>query len=334
MAALLGGAAVHGQSLNPATFVALSSSVVRIEANGASGRLSIGSGITVAPAVVVTNCHVTREATAVRLSGSGRLWEVTDQVADTQHDLCFLRAPEWRGKSVVLGNSLMRRPGERVAALGFTGGTSVSLRFGRIVALHSFDVGNVIESNAAFTSGASGGGLFDAGGALIGLLTFRSRGSGGNYYALPAEWVRDRLPAESQWSELRPLAGARPFWQDDADALPYFMRSELLESEGRWSALLDLANHWSAASPHDAEPRVARGKALQNLQQPRAAAAAFQDALQLAPDDSAAWYGLAIAYSALGDKPALREAQAKLESLDDDLAAAFKRQVARSPGTD
>jgi hypothetical protein len=329
MAALLCAAAVQGQSPNPATFVALSSSVVRVEANDASGRLSVGTGVTVAPAVVVTNCHVTREATVVRLSGSGRLWEVTDQIADTQHDLCFLRAAEWRGKSIVLGNSVMRRPGERVAALGFTGGTSVSLRFARIVALHSVGVGNVIESDAAFTSGASGGGLFDAGGALIGLLTFRSRGSGGNYYALPAEWVRDRLPAESQWSELRPPVGACPFWQGDADALPYCMRRELLESEGRSSALLDLADRWTVASPQDAEPLVARGKASQKLHRPHAAAAAFRVALRLAPDDPAAWYGLAIAYSALGDKPALREARAKLESLDGDLVASLDHDIAQ-----
>ena len=79
------------------------------------------------------------------------------------------------------------------------------MRFGRVQALHSFDGGRVIESDTAFTSGASGGGLFDATGKLVGLLTFRSKARGGSYYSLPVGWIRDRLPRAGDWAEVGPL---------------------------------------------------------------------------------------------------------------------------------
>jgi serine protease Do len=326
---LVCAAAAAGQPLSPSTFVSLSGSVVRVEAGGGDGRLQLGTGVTVAPAVIVTNCHVTRDGAGIRIVGSGRVWNVSGQYADTLHDLCFLRVPDWRGSPVVLGTSEALRLGQPVAALGFTGGAGIGLKFGRVLALHSLDAARVIESDTAFTSGASGGGLFDAGGALVGLLTFRLRGSSRSYYSVPVEWIRERMPSDSQWTELGPMHGAPPFWQGDAETLPYFMRVAPLDAQGRWAALLDLADGWSSAQPQDAEPLLVRAKALQKLDRPRAAVVAFNDALRLTPDDPAAWYGLAFAYASLGDEAALRGAQAKLGSLDEALAADLDVQLSR-----
>src|SRR5450631_2613747 len=100
---LLQGSIAFAQTLQPAVFVSVSGSVVRIEADREQGGLSVGSGVTIAPSVVVTNCHVTRDAAAIRISGGGSLWEVTGQFADGAHDVCFLRAPTWSGRPVRLG---------------------------------------------------------------------------------------------------------------------------------------------------------------------------------------------------------------------------------------
>jgi len=182
------------QTLQPETFAPLRGSVVRVEADRERGDLVLGTGITVAPGIVVTNCHVTRDATTIRISGGGSLWGVTGQYADGNHDLCFLRAPGWLGSPVVMNERDSLELGQAVAAIGFTGGTGMSLRFGSVRALHSFDGGRVIESDTAFTSGASGGGLFDATGALVGLLTFRSRRESGSYYSLPVRWIPTACP--------------------------------------------------------------------------------------------------------------------------------------------
>jgi serine protease Do len=332
-AAILFAPPASAQVLQPATFVPVSSSVVRVEAEREQGELSVGSGVTVGPAIVVTNCHVIRNAATIRISGSGRLWEVTGQYADADRDLCFLRAPAWQGKPAVFGETDSLQVGQEVAAIGFTGGSGRSVRFGRIQALHVLDGGRVIESDTAFTSGASGGGLFDGSGALIGLLTFRLRGSSGNYYSLPLRWISDRLPTPDQWTGVHSLHDAVPFWQRDIATLPYFMRAAPLHATGRWAELVELTERWSAANPGDAEPLRVRGDALQQLDRQQAAVSAFTEALRLAPDDSSAWYGLALAYAAIGNTVASRHAESRLAELDGYLAAQLHNELARLAGS-
>jgi hypothetical protein len=329
LAALLGSNVGVAQVLQPATFVAVSASVVRVEAAHEKGGLAIGSGVTVAPAIVATNCHVTRDAVSIRISGGGRLWAVTGQFVDGTHDLCFLRVPGWTGRPAVLGEGDSPRLGQSVAAIGFTGGTGKTLRFGHVKALHLLDDGRIIESDTAFTSGASGGGLFDASGALVGLLTFRLRASGGNYYALPVRWISEGLPAEGQWSDIQAPRDANAFWQRDAQSLPYFMRAAPLYVEGRWAELVALTERWSAADPRDAEPLRFRGAALQRLDRPAAAVDAYAEAVALGPDVPSAWYGLALAYAAVGNSLASERAGSRLADLDQDLAAELHDELLR-----
>jgi hypothetical protein len=329
MASLLQSFVAAAQVLQPATFVAVSASVVRVEAGGEQGRLSIGSGVTVAPSIVVTNCHVTRDAATIRIAGGGSVWVVTGQYADGVHDLCFLRAPTWSGQPARLGERESLQVGQAVAAIGFTGGTGKTFRFGRVQALHSLDGGRVIASDTAFASGASGGGLFDASGRLVGLLTFRMRGSSGSYYSLPVRWIRDRLPAEGQWTDIHPLHDAMAFWQRDVETLPYFMRAAPLYAEGRWAELIELTERWSAADPRDAEPLRFRGEAMRKLDRPEAAVSAYTEAVALGPDVPSAWYGLALAYAAIGNSAASERAGSRLADLDRDLAAKLHGEIER-----
>jgi len=332
-AALLPAAAV-AQGLQPATFVSVSDSVVRVEGSREQGRLSLGSGITVAPSIVVTNCHVTRDAQVINISGGGRLWPATAQFADEAHDLCFLRVPGWNGRPAVLGGRESLRLGQPVAAIGFSGGTGRTLRFGQVRALHALDGARIIESDTAFTSGASGGGLFDATGALVGLLTFRLRASGGNYYSLPVRWISEGLPADEQWTDIQPSHDTVAFWQRDAASLPYFMRAAPLYVEGRWVDLIALTEQWSAADPRDPEPLRFRGEAMQRLDRPAAAVGAFNRAIALGPDVPSAWYGLALAYAAVGDVEAAERAGLRLAALDRDLALHLHDEVLRLHGSE
>ena len=307
-------------SLQPATFVTLQASVVRVQATSERGALSVGTGVTIAPAIIVTNCHVTRDAAAIRVSGGGRLWDVTGQYADANHDLCFLHAPHWQGPPVVLGERDALHLGEAVAAIGFTGGTGLSLRFGTVRALHAFDGGRIIESDTAFTSGASGGGLFDSAGSLVGLLTFRTRGETSTFYALPVGWIRDGLLTAGQWDAVHPLSDGMPFWQRDLATLPYFMRAPPLYAEGRWSELIELTERWSASDPRDAEPLRVRGDAQRKMDRNASAVVSYSGALHIAPDDARAWYGLALAYAGLGDAAALKRTESMLAGFDPALA--------------
>jgi hypothetical protein len=283
-------ASAWSQPLSPALFLPVAASVVRIEVEREQGGLAVGSGVTVAPSVIATSCHVVRDATGIRVAGSGAAWSVDGEHADLRRDICFLRVPAWHGKPVALAASKAPRSGAPVVALGFSGGAAISPRFGHILALHALDDARIIESSAAFNSGSSGGGLFDAGGELIGLLTFRLRDSVASYYSVPVQWVRERIPDEGQWARVQPLRGTLPFWQaESTEELPYFMRAAALGAQRAWSGLLALCDQWSAAHPYEIEPLLVRARALQELHQHEAAAAAFEDALQKSPDEATAW---------------------------------------------
>jgi hypothetical protein len=317
------------QRLVPATFIPVSTSVVRVEASRGQGRNSIGSGVVVGLSVVVTNCHVTRDATAIRISAAGQTFEVTGERADGAHDVCFLRMTGWQGKPVTLANENEPRLGDPVAAIGFTGGIERSLHFGRVRALHLYEGARVIQSDAAFTSGASGGGLFDDHGRLLGLLTFRSREPRSGFYALPVQWIVERMPADDQWAEIAPLADATPFWQRDVVTQPYFMRAAWLGAQQRWPDQIELTAAWAKAEPDDAEPLRLRGDALRALDRGKSAIQAFNEALRLEPDNPLSWYGLALAYASIGDVAASEEAQSVITTLDDDLATSLRDEIAR-----
>jgi len=316
------------QPLLPSAFLPVAASVVRVEASRQQQGNSIGSGVVVAPSIVVTNCHVTRDATAIRISASGQLFEVTGQHADGAHDVCFLHVPGWQGKVATLAVENDPRLGDPVAAIGFTGGTGRSLHFGRVRALHLFEGARIVQSDAAFTSGASGGGLFDRDGRLVGLLTFRSRESATGFYALPVQWIRDRMPGDNAWSDIHPLPDAAPFWQRDIVTQPYFMRAASLGAQQRWPELIELTAAWARSDPGDAEPFRVRGGALRALDLGESAVQAFNEALRLEPDNPLTWYGLALAYASIGETAAAEHAQSVTAHLDRDLATALRDEIA------
>jgi hypothetical protein len=316
------------EPLAPGAFLPISASVVRVEAVRTQGGTSIGSGVAIAPSIIVTNCHVTRDAVDIRVSASGQLFQVAGQRADGAHDICFLHVPGWQGKAVKLARDDDLRVGDAVAAIGFTGGTGRSLHFGRIRSLHSLDGGRIIESDAAFTSGASGGGLFDRDGTFIGLLTFRSRQADAGFFALPVAWINERMPRDEGWKEIGPLYDASAFWQRDSVTQPYFMRAATLNAQHRWTELIELTAAWAKADPADAEPFRMRGGAFQALDRGQSAVYAFEEALRLEPDNPRSWYGLALAYASIGNAAASEEARSVTANLDSELGSSLRDELA------
>src|SRR4051812_4605331 len=109
--------AAWSQPLNPVLFLPVAASIVRVEAERAQGGLSVGSGVTVAPGVIATNCHVVRDASDVRIAGGGATWGADAEHADARRDVCFLRVPGWNGRPVNLAEDRAVHLGENVVAL-------------------------------------------------------------------------------------------------------------------------------------------------------------------------------------------------------------------------
>lgn len=273
-------------ALERAAFVSLGASVLRIEAPRVNGGYSLGSGVVVAADKVVTNCHVTRDAREIHVVRGASRWRVEAQAVDLDRDLCLLQVPGIGSRSVSLGRAADLRAGQPVTALGYTGGMGMQASAGEVVELHRHDGASVIQSSNHFTSGASGGGLFDDDGRLVGVLTFRLRGGEAHYFAAPVEWVQQMLddPRLASFRTIGPLdSPQRPYWQRPAQTQPRFLRAAVLRRDDRWSELATMATDWLHAEAGESEPWYLLGLALERLNQPVAARQALECALRAEP---------------------------------------------------
>lgn len=268
-----------------AAFIKLASSVLKIESLRAQGGYSLGSGVVVGAQQVVTSCHVTRDAREVYVIQAGVRWRVRAQASDLDHDLCLLRVPGLEATPVELGSAKDLQLGQSVNALGYTGGIGIQNSPGEVLALHRHDGANVIQSSNWFSSGASGGGLFDDGMKLAGILTFRLRGGTADYYSAPVDWLRPLLNATEREQPVAPL-GADPlaFWQRPVEQQPLFLRAAVFRRDENWSALRAIAGTWMRADRRDPEPWLLTAVAFENQSRWPEARRALECSLALEPD--------------------------------------------------
>lgn len=323
----------QSQEFDRSVFIRLAGSLVKIEALGADGTLSLGTGVAIAPGRVATNCHVTRNALTITMLRGGLRWRVAGQLADMSRDICVLYAPRLDATPAPLGKVSALKLGQAVGAIGFEGGIGIQFRQGRVTALHRHDGSSVLKTSTPFTSGASGGGLFNTAGQLVGLLTFRQRGTDGSYFSVPIDWLRASIVESAQYVPIAPLdPKLKAFWQQAIDSLPYFMQANSLSVDQKWVPLLQLTNRWGSVDKVSTEPWIAQGSAYDGLGRPEEAINAFGEALKRDPDCSEAWFGLGGIYAKQGNEQRFRTVQQNLQRLNPDLAGELaKQQPTKSP---
>jgi serine protease Do len=246
--------------------------VAKVRAYRSNGTVTLGSAVLIGGERLVTNCHVTAAAQSMQIVHDGRSWQAEVETQDLNHDLCILRAPGITGTAAVAETRLT--VGQKVFAAGFPGGNQFAVTAGRIVALHDYDGAEVIQVSSPFDYGASGGGLFDEDGRLIGILTFKARAGGEFHFALPIAWAKNVDHVEP---ERRP-AGKLAFWQQSYERQPYFLRAASLEAGQKWDTLAALGEQWTKDSPMNSTAWTAMGTALRHLQRPDEARLAFGEA--------------------------------------------------------
>lgn len=278
-------------ALDQADYVSIAASVLRVEAPRQRGGYALGSAVAVSPDQVVTNCHVTRDALAVHILRGGLRYPAASQSSDVSRDLCLLDVPGLDAKPVKLGRAAALAPGQPVTALGYTGGVGIQNSGGEVVQLHRHDGGRVIQSSNFFNSGASGGGLFDDEGRLVGILTFRLRGGQAHYFSAPVEWVLQMMKdsARGNFRQVMPLDTRQlPYWQAGPSQQPRFLQAAALAGTQRWAELEQLARDWTTVEPEDGEPWYLLGLALDRQGRAADARRALQCSLELEPDRRAA----------------------------------------------
>jgi len=204
---------------------ALSLSVVQVHAFPEGGKILLGSGVVIGPGRVATNCHITQRAKTVVISKGAVRYEAASQRADINRDLCIVDAPAMEAPSAKLpvaklGQASRLSVGEPLYLYGFPRAIGIAFSQGQVQSLHPYQSSLIIETSADFSEGASGGGIFNNNGELIGLATFFSAGYERHYYAIPSDWIGDLVKAAPR--KIEPIAGI-PFWQD-IERLPAFLR--------------------------------------------------------------------------------------------------------------
>ncbi len=171
-------------------FAQVSVSVARVNALDASGRITmVGSGVVVDRGAVITNCHVVSRAGSVQVKFGGDMHSGSVDVADEELDLCRLSVPGLDAPAVQVGRVGSLRTGQRVYAIGAPQGLDLTISEGIVSSLRDVPGGTVIQTTAPVSRGSSGGGLFDASGRLVGIVTFQHRYGQNLNFALPADWI-------------------------------------------------------------------------------------------------------------------------------------------------
>ncbi len=231
---------------------AVTPSVVKVHVIDSKGGHGVGSGIVVADDQVATNCHVIANTQGVQIGKFGETFSPISMKADWRHDLCILQFKFLDIKPIVLGNTKKLSYEQSVFSKSY-GGNAIKpvISYGQIKALYSLDNENIIQSSAGFAMGASGGGLFDDEGRLIGLTTFKSPGRHAYFYSIPVEWIENLL---RQGKDIQLTAQTEaPFWDAPFEKRPYFMQTYDAEREHHWDRLNEIASLWLKSEPQSSE---------------------------------------------------------------------------------
>jgi serine protease Do len=305
--------AAQGAPFDQAYWIAVSSGVVKVEVSRPNGGYSLGTGIVVDRGKVVTACHVLRGGGRVVVLYAGVRHSAVARNTSAEHDICLLQVPLLDARPAVLRPTSQLAIGEGVGAIGFSAGAGVHYAHGSVARLHRYDEGVVVQGSAAFTSGASGGGLFDADRHLVGILMFRMLGAGPQYFAAPVEWITGGVG--DRGGEAVDAEISEPFWNRAPDRLPYFMRANILMSEERWDELQTLLLQWKLDEPSSAEPVFLSGELDSRRGQTAQALTEYREAVARDPEHALAWNGLVRASMRSRDVDLARQAYGRLVSL-------------------
>lgn len=262
--------------------------VTKVEVVRLDGSRETGSGVTIGAQRIVTNCHVVRHASTIQVVQGESVWPASMETGDEYRDLCFLKVPGFPGKVSPIGGPEDARVGTPVVAAGYSGGNFMVSK-GQVKGLYTCDCdgGRVIQTSAHFDPGASGGGLFDSEGRLLGILTYKS-GVGGNYhFAVPVGWMKQlsKIPPQT-------ISGKSTFWESATKDSGYFLLACDLGAKKQWAGLLVLANDWTHLEPDNPQAWMSWAEAKLNLGHPLEAAEGFQKVLLLDSTHAEAWWEL------------------------------------------
>ena len=296
-------------------------SVVMIRGYNNTGGLAYGSGVVVAKDTVITNCHIFRSTKEPWIARGEDSYPIATVQADRWHDLCLVTSPNLPFIPSPIGKAADIKRTQEVLSIGHSNGVPNPLTSAGIIkATYLFDGGNVIRSSAKFLMGASGSGIFDLEGNLLGINTFKTPGRPAYFYSLPIEWLADlqKLPVETKF----PITG-KAFWEEDDDKKPFFMQMAIPELKKDWLKLAQVAENWLEKEPNNSDAWYELGTAQENLQQVETAKASYQRAVALDASNTDALFRLGVMAKSAGDQATVESIQRAIANVNQALAQEF-----------
>ncbi len=300
-------------------------SIVMIRGYNENGGLSYGSGIVVAKDKVLTNCHIFRQTKQPWISRGEDTYTITSFQADRYHDICLVSAENMPFKPVLMGNGGTLKKGQDIVSIGYSNGMNAPLTsLGTVQSVYEFDHGNVVRASARFVMGASGSGLFDTTGHLLGINTIKTPGNNAYYYSLPLEWLEvvAQQPVETKF----PVVG-KTFWEEQDAQKPYFMQMAEPEIQENWTKLQEVAANWTTAEPKSSEAWYELGLANDHLNQAAEAEKAYRKAVALNTQNTDALFRIGVIAAEKGDKAEMHAINLTLLDINKEIAESFSKTV-------
>ncbi|MDO9052218.1 MAG: trypsin-like peptidase domain-containing protein [Methylotenera sp.] len=229
----------------------LNAQVLRVQVKHNNGSHGFGSAVVIAKDQVVTNCHVVTDARDVEVMVNGVAHVATAIKPDWHHDLCVLTVEHLDAPIAKMGASENLKYETAVFTVGYPDKATEPVNtFGVVKGMFPMDDSVVIRATSPFRLGASGGGVFDESGTLVGIITLKSRGNQAQYFYMPVEWVQALMNRPAQ---VLGMKSEKPFWAASEEKRPYFMQVVQPFVSKDWKSLLTVSKAWVATEPDAAE---------------------------------------------------------------------------------
>ncbi|MDO9205907.1 MAG: trypsin-like peptidase domain-containing protein [Methylotenera sp.] len=297
--------------------------VVMIRGYNDTGGLSYGSGVVVSENKVMTNCHIFRNTKQPWVARGEDTYNITSVQADRWHDLCLLTMLDLPFKAAVIGNATNLKRGQEILSIGHSNGVPAPLTSaGAVKSTYQYEGGHIIRSNAPFRMGASGSGIFDTEGRLLGINTFKTPGKVAYFYSLPIEWLAslEKMPVETAF----PIVG-KAFWEEDDNNKPFFMQIALPEINQDWPKLAEIAQKWIDADPNNSNAWYELGSAHENLNKIEDAKRAYKQSIALDATNTDSLFRLGVIAQLTGDKTGMRDMNIAIANINKDLALEYSQ---------
>jgi hypothetical protein len=261
-------------------------------------------------------------AASINVVNNGAPLLVTAIKPDWHHDLCILKVENLDAPIAKIGSSKNLKYEQSVFTIGYPSFLPVpTSTYGVVKGLYPMDDSVVIRATSTFGLGASGGGVFDDEGNLVGVITLKSPGSNAYYYNMPVEWVQTLLNQPEQAINAK---SEKPFWALSYDKWPYFMQVVQPFITENWESLLQIATKWTEQEPNTAESWFYLATAEYAANDTQKAEAHLQKVVAMNNQHSQAIYYLGLMAEESGEHTLALTNVALLNDLDETVATQLK----------